>query len=268
MEQWPQFVSPKTINMSSEYSYIIIEDSEKVCNGIKERMDEFVKWKLITYAHHVTDAVEQVLANKPNLIFLDWSLKGGSAYEVLQQIQNVRGYNPYIIFNTGYQNENPEIPQEIINNYNIDKYIVKPVFEKLRQHLCVYLKEAEAKAKNNNISANINYVWIEDTERNKIKIDAGNIICICQNPADARSRIIYLSAAPYNLQVPYTWDKCTSLLEDNNISFFISKARESVLNKSFIEKFEKPFVRLKGVAFKIEVTKEKIREFEDWLFQY
>ena len=135
--------------MNTDLKYLIIEDSLKVCEGIAERMQPFIKWKACVFAHHVDDAKRIVMIENPRLIFIDWALKGGSAYDVLAHIQNISNYNPYIIFNTGYQSENPEIPQEIINNYKIDKYVVKPLWENLRKNLSTYLQEAEKKSRRN-----------------------------------------------------------------------------------------------------------------------
>jgi hypothetical protein len=62
-----------------------------------------------------------------------------------------------------------------------------------------------------------------------------------------------------------TWENCCDLLDINKINYFISKSREHLVVKNFIEKFDKPFVRLKGFHLKVEVVKEKISEFVLWL---
>jgi hypothetical protein len=38
------------------------------------------------------------------------------------------------------------------------------------------------------------------------------------------------------------------------------------LRVDYVEKFEKPYVRLKNFPFKIEVAKEQIKDFERWVF--
>jgi hypothetical protein len=147
----------------------------------------------------------------------------------------------------------------------VDKYIVKPVFENLRLYLADYLKEAREKRYGKN--GRKQYYWLEDISKVRHQVNAEEIICICQNPADPRSRILYLDQAPGQLVVPYTWEKCISLLSATGRSYFIAKARESIVVKDFIETFDKPFIRSRKLAFKIEVTKEKIRDFETWLVE-
>jgi hypothetical protein len=55
------------------------------------------------------------------------------------------------------------------------------------------------------------------------------------------------------------------MLEKYGIKYFITKARQHLVVKEYIEKFERPYVRLRGFSVKIEVVKEKLREFENWL---
>jgi two-component system, LytTR family, response regulator len=249
--------------MSHELLYAIIEDDRKVCQSIKAKIDAFPGWRLSGLAHHIEDAITLVSQEKPNLIFLDWDLKGGSAFEVLQHIQNTQDYDPFVIFNTGYQSENPEIPQEVINNYAVDKYLVKPIFEQLRQNLPKYLEEAKAKASKNDAVSSA--IWMENILGTKVKINIQDIICICQNPAEPRSRIIFCDKLPKETIVSLTWEKCCDLLNEHRVDYFIPKSRESIIMKHYIEQFEKPYVRLRNIPFKIEVTKEKVKEFEAWL---
>lgn len=75
--------------MNTEFNYLVVEDSRKVCEGIQERMEAFSNWQACSFAHHVDDAWQIISAQRPELIFIDWSLKGGSAFEVLQQVQNI-----------------------------------------------------------------------------------------------------------------------------------------------------------------------------------
>src|SRR5687767_9633193 len=100
-----------------KYAFLVIENAVDVCEGIERRMKAFEKWESLGYCTGVKQAIEKIKKSQPNLIYIDWSLNGGSAFEVLQHVQNLPGYNPYIIFNTGFQSDNPEIPQELINQY-------------------------------------------------------------------------------------------------------------------------------------------------------
>jgi two-component system, LytTR family, response regulator len=250
---------------TNKLTYLVVENAPDVCEGIIRRMDVYTNWHSLGYCVGIKEAVERIENEKPYLIYLDWSLNGGSAYEVLQAVQNLPHYNPYIIFNTGFQKDNPEIPQEIINNYKVDKYLVKPLWENLRNNLATYLQEAEEKI--NKKKDKNKTVWMEDYNGHKILLDLNKIICIVQHPTEQRSRNIFLASNEKQITIPLQWQKIYDLLNANKLDFFITKNRSHVVMKDFIEKFEKPFVRLKGLtAFKIDVVKENCRAFEEWLF--
>lgn len=248
----------------SKFTYLVIENAPDVCEGIIRRMAGFDKWQSLGYCVGVNESIKKICTEKPHLIYLDWGLNGGSAFEVLQVIQNIASYDPYIIFNTGFQKDNPEIPQEIVNRYKVDKYLIKPLWENLRINLPHYLAEAEEK-----VLAPLRkelFVWVEDNEKNKIKIDLNAIICILQNPAVPRCRDLYLINREKELTISLQWHKCYELLNAYGINYFVTKSRYHLVVKKYIDKFEKPFIRLQGVkAFKIDVAKESIKAFEAWL---
>jgi CheY-like chemotaxis protein len=249
---------------TNKLTYLVVENAPDVCEGIIRRMNAFEKWQSIGYCIGVKESLEKINVSKPQLIYLDWSLNGGSAFEILQLIQNIAQYNPYIIFNTGFQKDNPEIPQEIINNYKVDKYLVKPLWENLRNNLPVYLAEAEDKARHQ--TPKFKSIWLEDDHGHSVLIDLTKIICICQHPTEHRSRNVYLFSKEKEVTIAMQWHKCYELLRYHEIDFFITKNRSHLVVKQYVEKFEKPFVRLKGLtAFKIDVVKESVKDFERWL---
>jgi two-component system, LytTR family, response regulator len=249
---------------TNKLTYLVVENAPDVCEGIIRRMDAYTKWLSLGYCMGIKEAVEKIENEKPNLVYLDWSLNGGSAYEVLQSIQNLPNYNPYIIFNTGFQKDNPEIPQEIMNNYKVDKYLIKPLWENLRNNLAEYLQAAEEKI--NAQKEKSKTIWIEDDNGHKILIDLHKIICIVQHPTEQRSRNIYLASKEKQITIPLQWQKIYDLLNANEVFYFITKNRSHLVMKNYIEKFEKPFIRLKDFKdFKIDVVKENCKGFEEWL---
>jgi CheY-like chemotaxis protein len=250
--------------MKDKFKFLVVENAPDVCEGIIKRMEPYKSWNPIGYCMGIKDACSKVVAETPDLIFLDWGLNGGSAYEILQVIQNIKTYNPYIIFNTGFQKDNPEIPQELINNYKVDKYLVKPLWEHLRMHLSDFIKEAEQKS----IQQEKEYaIWVTDDNGHKVLINLSGIVCICQHPADPRCRNIFLVQKEKEVTIPLQWYKCFELLKENNIDFFITKSRSHLVTRNYIVKWEKPYVRLQNIPFKIEVVKESQRDFEKWLLQ-
>lgn len=252
-------------NKPSNYTFLVVENAPDVCEGIIRRMQIFENWISLGYCVGVKEAIAGIEKRKPQLIFLDWGLNGGSAYEVLQAVQNMAAYDPYIIFNTGFQKDNPEIPQEIINKYKVDKYLVKPLWENLRMYLASYVQEAEQKVQQQ--LPKPKWVWLEDEQNIRVQVALDKLICICQHPARPRSRILYLDGKPGELKVDLQWQKCISLLQQYQVDFFITKNRSHLVTRNYVDVFEKPFVRLHHFPAKIEVVKESLRDFEQWLLQ-
>lgn len=249
---------------ADQLKYLVVENAPDVCEGIIRRMSSFSDWHSLGYAVNITAAIQLILDKQPELIFLDWSLNGGSAFDIMQVIQSQPGYNPYIIFNTGYQKDNPEIPQEIINNYKVDKYLIKPIWENLRKNLPNYLYEAKEKAiKKTNEAAAL--IWINDSDGIARKVDLANLICICQDPTHPRQRLFYFCNPTVTYAINMQWSLCTALLKEYDITHFITKSRGHIVCKKFIESYNRPFVRLHSFPPKIEVVKENTKAFENWL---
>lgn len=242
--------------------YTIVEDSFKVCNGIKKRMDDFPKWECCGFLRHADEAIREIKVCRPQLIFIDWALKGGSAFEVLTGIFSLPAYNPYIIFNTGQQAENPEIPQEIINNYKIDKYLIKPLWENLRLHLPQYLKEAEEKYKQP--LKETNEIWLTDINRSHHHIKARSIVCVIQHYENPYFKTLILDNN-ISLTVRISWPKIIELLETRKVSFFVTNSRGHIIIKEHIRLYTRPYVKLNHFNQKIEIVKNKLSAFEKWI---
>lgn len=100
---------------------------------------------------------------------------------------------------------------------------------------------------------------------NLSSVSAPIYLQICQHPLNARARTLYFDSATKEINIPFQWQKCFDLLIENNIDYFVTKSRSHLVVKSYIEKFEKPYVRLRNFHAKVEVVKESIKEFENWL---
>ncbi len=250
--------------MNKKYNYLIVEDELSVFTAIEERMKPYIHWQALPPCSNAFDAIDKLQNYKPELIFLDWHLTGSSGYDVLDYLLQQNEYKPYIIFMTG-QLENPmQLTKTIINQYkNVHVFIDKPIWENLTNNLENYIRKAAEKAQ----QVLNTEIWIEDINSTKQKIETTKIECILQH-YDRRSKNIYL----VNNNQPYTvglsWQECYDLLDSARIEYFVTHRRTHLVVKKFIEKFDKPLVRLKSFnACKIEVVKENIKDFEKWLME-
>lgn len=238
---------------NSNFKYLVIEDDTNVWANIERRMSRFPEWSVSGFSAEIDDALAKIEQSLPHLIFSDWSIKGGNAFQILNFIKEIDGYNPYVIFFTGYQSEHPEIPQEIMNNYPmVKKYLIKPVYEKLTNNLENYLTEA----KNHYFSAiQESPVFLENENRQQIKVNPKEIVAVLQCEENPRIKNIHLKNN-HILRVKYTWDGCIDFLQNHKIDFYICNNRKSVVNKSYITKYSKPYIWLEN-GYKIRVSREK-----------
>ena len=106
------------------FKYIIIEDDRNIWKNITARMERYLQWHPVSPTDNLEEAIQLIQTHRPELIFTDWSIRGGTSYPSLSHIhRNMTGYTPYIIFFTGYQGENPEIPQVVFNEFPLVKSI-------------------------------------------------------------------------------------------------------------------------------------------------
>lgn len=239
--------------IKSNYKYVVIDYDFKVCEYIKKRMRKYVRWNCIGLISSLSEAITVIDQTKPNLIFLDWSIKGANAFTILENIEKIEYYNPYIIFFTGYQNDHPEIPVELINRFKINKYLIKPIFENLTINLDKYIKEAEFLY----IANPINEFWVEDINKVKIQINPLDIICISQS-INPRVKIFH-TKNDENIEIKASWSLCEIIAKEFKIDFCITKSRETIINKKYITKLHRPFIWLNN-RIKVEVTKDKWKE--------
>lgn len=243
--------------------YYIVEDIYDVVKRLQHEMQRYKEWKFAGSAQGIKQAIQEIGERKPHLIFCDWDLVGGSGFEVLQHIQNMREYQPFIIFNTGFQSDHPEIAEELVNTYKPDAFIGKPYWHKLTVQLEGLLYKAKLKSQQRSNSSKI--VWLTDIHGNKCPIDPQEIICVLQPVAHPRAKTIYSGLYKNGKEFFLTWKEVTDLLVANNISFFVTNKRFSIVVRKFIESYYKPYVYLKGLPFKVEIVEDYFKDFEQWL---
>ncbi len=215
-------------------------------------MAGYKDWQSVGFCSSVNTAKKSINENRPALLFLDWSLTGGNAFEVLQYIQNIPDYNPYIIFNTGYQNEHPEIPQEIINNYSVDKYLIKPFWETLKKNLPDYLREAEDKSLMKR--KKLFKTWIKNVEGKNIPVSVDSLSAVIQYHDNPRKRVFFFVTNTKGIIVSKTWEECYAFLDKFKVDYFITKKRQHLIVRDHIEYFSCPYIKAKGCPFKFEVV--------------
>ncbi|MBV7439895.1 response regulator [Weeksellaceae bacterium TAE3-ERU29] len=241
------------------YTYCVIEDVEDVIIGILNRMKKYKNWKSIGESREIKSALNLVKEHHPDLIFMDWSLKGGSTYEILEYIKKNKYYAPYIIFFTAFQKDEPTIPEIVHNKYKVDKYLLKPIWRKFSGNLEQYLKEASSKSSCNT------YLEITDVNKNIYKINTSHITSVSLYDQKKRTKTIRLLSGE-EIIVKNTFQEIEEILIKRNIDFIYTHKRYSIVIKNNIEKFEEGYVFFyENKSPKVEVCKENIKNVTNWL---
>lgn len=242
--------------------YIIVEDIPDVARRLQHEMKNYQPWIFGGHAQSVREAKKLVDENKPHLIFCDWDLVGGSGFEVLQYVQQIPNYEPFVIFNTGFQSDHPEISEELINTYKPDAFINKPYWQKLLAQLPGLLSRAELKASSQQV---VQLVWLKADNGQRCRVDAKSITSIVQCPENPRNKLMYLWAQAQPIACSLTWKEATELMEQCGNPIFAVNRRYALINKTHVQRFQAPYVWVGNPQLKLEVVKENIRDFEKWM---
>ena len=177
-------------------------------------------------------------------------------------MQQQPNYQPFIIFNTGFQSDHPEISEELINTYKVDAFINKPYWQKLLEQLPSLLTRAELKATSNEV---VPLIWLKAENGQRHRVDVKRITSIVQCPENPRNKLVYLWGQQQPVGCTLTWKEATNLIEQTGEPVFAVNRRYAIINKSHVHRFQSPYVWVGNPQLKLEVVKENIREFEKWM---
>lgn len=240
----------------SRFSYLVVEDDLHVCEGVKLRMNAFPNWDCLGLIPSFDVALKTIQEEKPSLLFLDYSILGGNTFNLLDQIKTISNYNPFIIYFTAYGSDKDFISEDAINKYRVNKFLNKPIWEKLTEQLVSFIMEAETWIKTNENS----FLWLDTKDKTRVKIEPFKIICINQPENNPRFKIIR-TTDNHIFEIKASWSDCERMAEEHSINYCYTKARDTIINKKYITKIQKPNIWLNDF-FKITVTKERWKELD------
>lgn len=242
--------------IKSNYNYIVVEDDLEVCQDVKNRMNPFENWCCAGLIPTYDEALQLISSKKPQLLFLDYSIRGGNTFELMDEIKNIKNYYPFIIYFTGYGTDKLFISEDVNNKYKVNIFLNKPIQEKLTAHLKQYINEAEKWIKANDIKE----LWLPTKNKTKVKIEPQKIICINQPENNPRFKTIRTTDNQI-LDIKASWNECEKIAEEYSINYFYTKHRDTLINKDFITKIQKPYLWLNNFT-KIFVSKDRWKDLE------
>lgn len=242
--------------------YAIVEDIPDVADRLRLEMEQYTGWVCVGNASSVRQARQLLDAHRPALLFCDWDLVGGSGFEVLQHVSAMSDYHPYVVFNTGFQADHPEIAEALVNIYRPDTFINKPYWKKLKEQLEQILVAAREKHAKGNVVADS--TWIIAADGRRIQLNRSSIICIVQDTVNPRHKRIYTPRYSDGLACQLTWPEAEDILSQGSIDYFVTNKRLAIICRQYLLQVDGCFAYLQHVPFKVEVVKEYLRPFYAW----
>lgn len=107
--------------MSEGWNILVVDDEPPIRAELRYLLEKDTRVGQIAEAGNVTEAVESILSNKPDVLFLDITMPGRSGIELAETLQNLKT-PPVVVFVTAFA-------EYAADAYNLDAvdYVVKPV---------------------------------------------------------------------------------------------------------------------------------------------
>jgi len=102
-------------------------------------------------------------------------------------------------------------------------------------------------------------------ERQRVNLDT--IVAIVQCPENPRNKLVYLHQKSAPLACTLTWQEAASYFERGGQQAFGINKRYALIGKKFIHRYQVPYVWVGNPPLKLEVVKENIKAFEQWLLE-
>ncbi|MTG97972.1 response regulator [Myroides albus] len=109
--------------MTNELTILVVDDEPKVGELLKKIIEKKVKYSdklVVTTVTSVSEAINFVNNDKPDLVFLDIHMPEENGFDFLKQIKD-KSFE--VVFTTAYE----QYAIEAINQYNCLKYLLKPI---------------------------------------------------------------------------------------------------------------------------------------------
>jgi two-component system LytT family response regulator len=101
---------------------VIIEDEEESLQLLENLLKSSGLAEVTGSATNSDDAVDLIVTNQPDLVFLDIKMPGKSGFDILDDLSRIKSVNPHIVFTTAYD----EYALKAFDYAAFD-YILKPV---------------------------------------------------------------------------------------------------------------------------------------------
>ena len=111
--------------MSEGWNILVVDDEPPIRAELRYLLEKDTRVGQIAEAGNVTEAVESILSNKPDVLFLDITMPGRSGIELAETLQNLKT-PPVVVFVTAFA-------EYAADAYNLDAVMSS---SRSRTHAC------------------------------------------------------------------------------------------------------------------------------------
>lgn len=243
------------------FSVVIVDDEETCIKFLKNYLNEDPRLKIVAAISDSQNAVEQIIKEKPDLLFLDVEMPGLSGIEILKEL-NQTTVRPFVIFVTAYD----KYTIEAIRASAFD-YILKPVS---KAELTLSIERFITRFSQQNLETNYSKL-LEHSQNRKIKFNTtGGFIMI--DPDD----IIYIQADWNYSEIHFGNNKQeVVVLNIGTIENLLPKGdfarinRSVIINLKYLEKVQRGkrlcYLKKDNETFTFKIPVLRIKNLEELL---
>ena len=211
---------------------IIVDDEYKAIESLKENLLAHKKIHCTGVYSNPDEAIEQILTEKPDLLFLDIQMPEKTGFDIVKEIRSDH-YSPHIIFVTAYE----KYAIEAIRHAAFD-YLLKPVHP---TELGQVIERIEKQQENKDFPAKIERLIDKLSQTKQIKFNTCSGFIVV-----ATDEIIYCEACRNYCEVYLTENRHEVLtLSLNNVgkllpdSSFFRISRSYIINLKYLARVER-----------------------------
>ena len=195
---------------------VVVEDSRLAREGLVRMLKEYPELTIVGQADNINVALTLINEHRPEVIFLDIQMPGGSGFELLEKLS----YLPRIVFTTAYS-------EYAIRSFDFNTvdYLLKPI----------------SKARLQGAISKLLYVREDGDAANQPELNDGSDL---NKPAKKLESICYIESQKNYVQIFFEGQKAfvkksLNLIEERlPQSLFFRVSRQHIVNLQEIQKIE------------------------------
>lgn len=241
---------------------IIIEDEKPAARKLERILSLFSDIELVATIHSVEEGINFFKKSPhPDLIFSDIVLGDGLSFDIFEQITT----KSFIIYTTAFDN----YTLKAFKLNSID-YLLKPIMEEdLRNALEKYKSFVPQEQHYNNLNFK-ELIKKEKSSLSRILVKIGYNLKVLQTNEIScfysENKIVYARTSERSFPTDFTLDELQENLDESK---FFRVSRQFVINLDFIKNIHtSPYYKVE-MQFqpeeKITVSRERVKDFKDWL---